>query len=81
MLQKDILKLLAHCLNTYREKKQYSQEQMAELCNLSLKGYQNLEQGTSIPSLTTALRIRDITGMDLNTLTLPDNYKSSHQND
>ena len=51
---------------------QYSQEHMAELCNLSLKGYKNLEQGTSIPSLATALRIHEVTGMDLNTLTLPE---------
>ena len=72
MLQDDIRKLTAYCLNTYREKMQYSQEHMAELCNLSLKGYKNLEQGTSIPSLATALRIHAVTGMDLNTLTLPE---------
>ena len=72
MIQEDIREHTARCLNTYREKKQYSQEHMAELCNLSLKGYKNLEQGTSIPSLATALRIHDVTGMDLNTLTLPE---------
>ena len=72
MIQEDIREHTARCLNTYREKKQYSQEHMAKLCNLSLKGYKNLEQGTSIPSLATALRIHDVTGMDLNTLTLPE---------
>ncbi len=72
MQQSDIREHTAQCLNTYREKMQYSQEHMAELCNLSLKGYKNLEQGASIPSLATALRIRDVTGMDLNTLTLPE---------
>ena len=67
----EIRKLTAECLITYREKNQLSQELMAELCDLSLKGYKNLEQGTSVPSLATAHRIHQVTGIDLNTLTLP----------
>lgn len=71
MKSADVRKLTSACLTTYREQHQYSQEHMAELCNLSLKGYKNIEQGTSIPSLETALRIHTVTGMDLNTLSLP----------
>ena len=71
MKQTIILENFSRYLITYREKNDYSQEYMAELCNLSLKGYQTLEQGTNIPSLVTALRIRDVTGIDLNTLSLP----------
>lgn len=69
----DIRRRTSLCLCTYREQKRYTQERMAELCNLSLKGYKNLEYGHSIPSLATALRLHQVTGMDLNTLTLPEN--------
>ena len=72
MTSKEIREKTTHCLITYREKMEYSQEYMAELCSLSLPGYQDIEQGIIIPSLTTAQRIRSVTGIDLNTLTLPE---------
>ena len=68
----EIRQRTSQCLITYRSHNQFSQEQMAILCDLSLKGYVNIEQGNTIPSLTTALRIHEVTGMDLNTLTLPE---------
>ena len=45
---------------------------MARLCNLSLDYYISIEQGISLPSLATAIRIHKVTGIDLNTLSLPE---------
>ena len=41
---------------------------MAELCGVSLRHYQDLELGHSVPSLTTAIRIASVLDFSLDLL-------------
>ena len=72
MNQNEIRQRLVHCLITYRQNNFHSQKLMARLCNLSLDYYISIEQGISLPSLATAISIHKVTGIDLNTLSLPE---------
>ena len=62
---------LSQRLFTYRKSQNLSQEDMAELCSLSSRGYKDLELGIRVPNLDTVLRLHQITGIDLHSL-LPD---------
>ncbi len=47
-----------------RKRKQYSQEKVARLINVSLKHYQNIEHGITNPSVTIALHIAEVLDID-----------------
>lgn len=70
MDQNDVRQRLSQCLIAYRKENFHSQSLMARLCDLSLEGYKSIEEGIIIPSLATAIRIHEVTKIDLNTLTL-----------
>lgn len=68
-MEKDqIRQALSQNLFTYRKSHRLSQEAMAELCSLSCRGYKDLELGIRIPNLETALRLHQVTGLDLHSL-------------
>lgn len=48
----------------YRLKKGYSQEQIARLLGISLRQYQNVEKGVSLPNVITGLRLAIILNVD-----------------
>ncbi len=64
---------LSQSLFTYRKLHNLSQEDMAERCSLSCRGYKDLELGIRVPNLDTALRLHQITGIDLHSL-IPDDH-------
>lgn len=47
-----------------RREKGLTQEDMARLLNISLRGYVKIEKGLSEPRILTALRIAEILGVD-----------------
>lgn len=68
-MEKDqIRQALSQSLFTYRKSHRLSQEAMAELCSLSCRGYKDLELGIRVPNLETALRLHQVTGLDLHSL-------------
>lgn len=50
-------------LKKARKRAGYSQEETAELCNISLRHYQNIEYGTSEPTVGTGLIIAKLFGV------------------
>jgi putative transcriptional regulator len=51
-------------LNHIRKDKNISQEKLSRIINVSLKHYQNIEHGVSVPSVTIALHICEILDVD-----------------
>ncbi|WP_163858970.1 helix-turn-helix domain-containing protein [Paenibacillus elgii] len=47
-----------------RKQKQLSQEKISRIINVSLKHYQNIEYGMTIPTVTIALHICEVLGID-----------------
>lgn len=52
----------------FRTSHRLTQRQMSELCNISLRHYQNLEIGRSVPNLTTAVSIASVLNLSLDSL-------------
>lgn len=63
-----IHKKFSSILYQYRTQRHYTQRYMAELCGVSLRHYQDLELGHSVPSLTTAIRIASVLDFSLDLL-------------
>lgn len=55
-------------LYDYRKENGFSQKVFSEICDVSLRHYQELENGRSLPSLKTALRISKVIGLNLHDL-------------
>ncbi len=52
----------------YRTANHLTQYQMAEMCGLSVRRYQELEQGHSLPLLSTAVRMAAVFDLSLDSL-------------
>ena len=52
----------------YRTANHLTQYQMAEMCGLSVRRYQELEQGHSLPLLSTAVRMDAVFDLSLDSL-------------
>ena len=63
-LHKKFSSILFH----YRTEHLFTQRYMAELCGVSLRHYQDLELGRSIPSLPTAVHISTVLDFSLDIL-------------
>lgn len=61
-------KILAQKLKTYRNKENYTQEEMAHLLGLSTKGYRKIETGKVSTTLRTLSKISEVTEMPLTAL-------------
>ncbi|MED4956753.1 helix-turn-helix transcriptional regulator [Paenibacillus sp. FSL R5-0527] len=48
-----------------RKRKGLSQEKVSRMINVSLKHYQNIEYGITIPSVTIALHLCEVLGIDI----------------
>ena len=55
-------------LYQYRVGHHLTQRQMAELCRVSVRYYQELEIGRALPNLSNAVRIASVTGFSLDSL-------------
>lgn len=62
------VKTFSSSLYYYREERGLSQYEMSDICNISLRHYQDLEAGKSEPKLSTALYISSVTGISLDML-------------
>lgn len=56
-------------LKDYRTAKNLSQEEVARTVEITLRQYQNIEKGTSIPNAKVALRICRLLECDIYTVT------------
>ena len=54
-----IQRKLGHRIRQLRKQKEWTQEQLAEACDISLKFISNLERGVDSPSLDTMERLAD----------------------
>ncbi len=61
-------KILAQKLKTYRNKENYTQEEMAHLLGLSTEGYRKIETGKVSTTLRTLSKISEVTEMPLTAL-------------
>lgn len=60
---------IAYRLYTYRKDNGLTQEQMAELLNIGVRHYQNLEHGKKLnPHFSLMIKIHKVCGIDLNEL-------------
>lgn len=55
-------------LYQYRSRNRLTQQQMADICGISTRQYQELEIGRSLPSLPTAVYIANALDMSLDSL-------------
>lgn len=55
-------------LYQYRSKNRLTQQQMADICGISTRQYQELEIGRSLPSLPTAIHIANALDISLDSL-------------
>lgn len=58
----------AALLFEYRSKNDLTQRDVADLCGISLRHYQELEIGRSVPQLPTAIRIATALNLSLDSL-------------
>ncbi len=56
-------------LKYYREKNNYSQEEIAEKINLTQSAYSNYEKGKRLPSIEILIQLADIYEISLDILT------------
>lgn len=62
---------LAENLKRFREKKNFTLEQMAELLGYSVSGYRKIEQGSRGLPVHKAMKVTEILGCSLNDIFLP----------
>lgn len=63
---------LGGAIRAAREKKGYTQKQLAEVSGVNIDTVQNIEQGRAYPSFPKALAIARALGVKLDTLASPD---------
>lgn len=63
-----IQKNFSNQLYTYRISHKLTQRQMAEVCGISLRHYQNLEIGRSVPMLYNAVHMASVLCLSLDSL-------------
>lgn len=56
-------------LKHYREKNNYSQEQIAQKINITQQAYSNYEKGKRLPSIEILIKLADIYEISLDILT------------
>lgn len=71
-MTKEELRLFGERLRRCRQKTPYTQEEMAEKADISLRFYQSLEGGAAKPSLKTLLKFQRILTVSLDYLILGD---------